>query len=191
MTAKEKILADIVNESVKKAESIINDAKIKAEEDTENSLCKAQTEAEKIIADAEKKALAIVENANSSARLLKRNSVLKYKSEAIEKVLDKTLDRLNSYSDKDYFDCLFSLAQKNALSVNGLLFLNEKDLSRNTNEFKEKIQSLKLELSDEPQEILGGFMLQYGDIIINCAFEALIHEKREQLTDAINKAIFN
>lgn len=191
MTAKEKILADIVKESENKAESIINDAKIKSEENTKNSLSKVQTEVEKIIADAEKKALTIVENAKSSARLLKRNSVLKFKSEAIEKVLNNTLDRLNSYPDRDYFDCLYSLAQKNALSENGVLFLNEKDLSRNTNEFKEKIQSLKLELSDKPQEILGGFILQYGDIIINCAFEALIHEKREQLTDAINKAIFN
>ena len=46
-------------------------------------------------------------------------------------------------------------------------------------------------LSDTFADINGGFILKYGDIQINGELSALIYEKRDVLTDELNKALFN
>ena len=190
MTAKEKILAGISEEAQKKAEEIIADAENVARENTAEASALAESQKEKIIKDADKKAESIINNAKSSASLLKRDSALKFKSEAIETVLRAVNDEINSYPDDKYFDFLITLVKKNVLSGKGVLHLNSKDLQRNTAEFKEKIAPLNLVLSESGADISGGFILQYDDILINCAIEALIHEKREKLIDVINQKLF-
>lgn len=191
MTAREKILDGIKEQAQNKADLIIEEALLKSQKDTELALKEANIEAEKIITEAQLKAKATVENASSSAQLLKRNILLGFKGEAINTVLTKVTEKLNAYKDKEYFEFLYSLAEKSALKKQGVLYLNEKDLTRDRQEFKENIKKLDLILSDEACDITGGFMLKYDDIIINCAFEALIHEKRERLTDIINKTLFS
>ena len=190
MTAKEQILQGITAKAEQKKEEIISEAKLKAEENFNDAIAKAREEAQKIIAAAQKKADTVIENADSSAALIKRNESLKFKSKSISEVLNNVKLKLNSLNDKEYFDLLLSLAEKNALDGSGIIYLNKKDLSRETSDFKAQISKLNLTLSDSPRDMEGGFMLQYGDIIINCAFEALINEKREKLTDDINKTLF-
>lgn len=190
MTAKEKILALISEEAQKKADTIIAEAENTAAENTAATALEAENECKEIIARTQKKSESVLANAESSAMLLKRDNALKYKSNAINEVLKAVAVKLNSYSDSEYFAFLYSLAEKNALSGKGILFLNQKDLCRNTEEFKEKISALGLTLSDTPREMNGGFILQYGDILINCAIDALIHEKRERLIDVVNKQLF-
>ena len=48
----------------------------------------------------------------------------------------------------------------------------------------------KLKVSSEPKNIDGGFILAYGDIEINCSFDALISEKIDVIKDTLNKIIF-
>ena len=190
MTAKEQILQGITVKAEHKKEEILSEAKIKAQENFNNAIAKANEEAQKIIAAAQKKADTIIENANSSAMLIKRNESLKFKTKSINEVLNNVKLQLNSLDDKEYFALLLSLAEKNTLDGEGIIYLNKKDLTRETSDFKKQISKLNLTLSDSPRDMEGGFMLQYGDIIINCAFEALINEKREKLTDDINKMLF-
>lgn len=190
MTAKEKILAGISEDAEKKAQAIIAEATKTAEVNTAAAVCEAEDQNKKIMADAEKKAQTIISNAESSAVLLKRDNVLKFKSQSIEDVLQAVTEKLNSYSDDEYFAFLYALVEKNAQSGSGVLFLNSKDNSRNTAAFKEKISALNFSLSEETKDIPGGFILQYNDILINCAIDALIHEKREKLIDVINRKLF-
>ncbi len=190
MTAKEKILDGIAANASQKAEEIISEAEREAESIRLSQLQLAETEKSKILVETEKKAEAIKNNATSSAALLKRDTILKFKRGAIATVLEECVSRLNSYSDKEYFDFLYSLVEKNVLSGNGLMLLNKNDALRDNLEFKEKISKLGLELCDETADINGGFILKYDDILINCAFEALINEKKERLIDVINKELF-
>lgn len=190
MTAKEQILQGIANNAEQISNEILSDANIKAKESFDLIIASANEEAQKIIADAQKKADTIIENADSTASLIKRNESLKFKSSAINEVLKNVVLKLNSLNDNEYFKLLVSLAEKNALKGEGVIYLNRKDLSRDVSILKEQISALNLTLSDSPRDIEGGFMLQYSDIIINCAFEALINEKREKLTDDINKTLF-
>lgn len=191
MTSSEKILAGIAEESKAQADKINSDAEKQAADIIAAAKAEAETDAEKIRADAEKKAELIINSGKSSAELLKRDTALKCRRELIEKALITVADTVNAYGDKDYFDFLLTLIKKEKLNGKGEVYLSVKDKARDTAAFKSELSALDLTLSDTFADINGGFILKYGDIQINGELSALIHEKRDVLTDELNKALFN
>ena len=191
MTSSEKILAGIAEESKAQAEKITAEAEKQAAEITAAAREEAESEAEKIRAEAEKKAELIINSGKSSAELLKRDTALNCRRGLIEKALITVADTVNAYSDKDYFDFLLTLIKKEKLNGKGEVYLSVKDKARDTASFKSELEALGFTLSDNFADINGGFILKYGDIQINGELSALIHEKRDVLTDELNKALFN
>lgn len=191
MTSSEKILAGIAEESKAQADKINSDAEKQAADIIAAAREEAESEAEKIKAEAEKKAELIINSGKSSAELLKRDTALKCRRGLIEKALITVADTVNAYSDKDYFDFLLTLIKKEKLNGKGEVYLSVKDKARDTAAFKSELSALDLTLSDNFADINGGFILKYGDIQINGELSALIHEKRDVLTDELNKALFN
>lgn len=191
MTSSEKILAGIAEESKAQADKINSDAEKQAANIIAAAREEAESEAEKIKAEAEKKAELIINSGKSSAELLKRDTALKCRRGLIEKALITVADTVNAYSDKDYFDFLLTLIKKEKLNGKGEVYLSVKDKARDTAAFKSELSALDLTLSDNFADINGGFILKYGDIQINGELSALIHEKRDVLTDELNKALFN
>ena len=191
MTSSEKILAGIAEESKAQADKINSDAEKQAADIIAAAREEAESEAEKIKAEAEKKAELIINSGKSSAELLKRDTALKCRRWLIEKALITVADTVNAYSDKDYFDFLLTLIKKEKLNGKGEVYLSVKDKARDTAAFKSELSALDLTLSDTFADINGGFILKYGDIQINGELSALIHEKRDVLTDELNKALFN
>ena len=191
MTSSEKILAGIAEESKAQADKINSDAEKQAAEITAAAREEAESEAEKIKAEAEKKAELIINSGKSSAELLKRDTALNCRRGLIEKALITVADTVNAYSDKDYFDFLLTLIKKEKLNGKGEVYLSVKDKARDTASFKSELEALGFTLSDNFADINGGFILKYGDIQINGELSALIHEKRDMLTDELNKALFN
>lgn len=191
MTSSEKILAGIAGEAKTEAEKITAEAEKQAAEITAAAKAEAETEAEKIRAEAEKKAELIINSGKSSAELLKRDTALNCRRGLIEKALITAADTVNAYSDKDYFDFLLTLIKKEKLNGKGEVYLSVKDKARDTASFKSELEALGFTLSDNFADINGGFILKYGDIQINGELSALIHEKRDVLTDELNKALFN
>lgn len=191
MTSSEKILAGIAEESKAQADKINSDAEKQAADIIAAAKAEAETDAEKIRADAEKKAELIINSGKSSAELLKRDTALNCRRGLIEKALNFVADTVNAYSDKDYFDFLLTLIKKEKLNGKGEVYLSVKDKARDTAAFKSELSALGLTLSDTFADINGGFILKYGDIQINGELSALIHEKRDVLTDELNKALFN
>ena len=191
MTSSEKILAGIAGEAKTEAEKITAEAEKQAAEITAAEKAEAETDAGKIRADAEKKAELIINSGKSSAELLKRDTALNCRRELIEKALNFVADTVNAYGDKDYFDFLLTLIKKEKLNGKGEVYLSVKDKARDIAAFKSELSALDLTLSDTFADINGGFILKYGDIQINGELSALIHEKRDVLTDELNKALFN
>lgn len=191
MTSSEKILAGIAEESKAQADKINSDAEKQAADIIAAAKAEAETDAEKIRADAEKKAELIINSGKSSAELLKRDTALNCRRGLIEKALNFVADTVNAYGDKDYFDFLLTLIKKEKLNGKGEVYLSVKDKARDTASFKSELSALDLTLSDTFADINGGFILKYGDIQINGELSALIHEKRDVLTDELNKALFN
>ena len=191
MTSSEKILAGIAGEAKTEAEKITAEAEKQAAEITAAAKAEAETDAEKIRAAAEKKAELIISSGKSSAELLKRDTALNCRRGLIEKALNFVADTVNAYGDKDYFDFLLTLIKKEKLNGKGEVYLSIKDKARDIAAFKSELSALDLTLSDTFADINGGFILKYGDIQINGELSALIHEKRDVLTDELNKALFN
>lgn len=191
MTSSEKILAGIAGEAKTEAEKITAEAEKQAAEITAAAKAEAETDAGKIRAAAEKKAELIINSGKSSAELLKRDTALNCRRELIEKALITVADTVNAYGDKDYFDFLLTLIKKEKLNGKGEVYLSVKDKARDIAAFKSELSALDLTLSDTFADINGGFILKYGDIQINGELSALIHEKRDVLTDELNKALFN
>lgn len=191
MTSSEKILAGIAGEAKTEAEKITAEAEKQAAEITAAAKAEAETDAGKIRADAEKKAELIINSGKSSAGLLKRDTALNCRRGLIEKALNFVADTVNAYGDKDYFDFLLTLIKKEKLNGKGEVYLSVKDKARDIAVFKSELSALDLTLSDTFADINGGFILKYGDIQINGELSALIHEKRDVLTDELNKALFN
>ena len=191
MTSSEKILAGIAEESKAQADKINSDAEKQAADIIAAAREEAESEAEKIKAEAEKKAELILNSGKSSAELLKRDTALNCRRELIEKALNFVADTVNAYGDKDYFDFLLTLIKKEKLNGKGEVYLSVKDKARDIAAFKSELSALDLTLSDTFADINGGFILKYGDIQINGELSALIHEKRDVLTDELNKALFN
>lgn len=191
MTSSEKILAGIAGEAKTEAEKITAEAEKQAAEITAAAKAEAETDAEKMRAAAEKKAELIINSGKSSAGLLKRDTALNCRRGLIEKALNFVADTVNAYGDKDYFDFLLTLIKKEKLNGKGEVYLSVKDKARDIAAFKSELSALDLTLSDTFADINGGFILKYGDIQINGELSALIHEKRDVLTDELNKALFN
>lgn len=191
MTSSEKILAGIAGEAKTEAEKITAEAEKQAAEFTAAAKAEAETDAGKIRAAAEKKAELIINSGKSSAGLLKRDTALNCRRGLIEKALNFVADTVNAYGDKDYFDFLLTLIKKEKLNGKGEVYLSVKDKARDIAAFKSELSALDLTLSDTFADINGGFILKYGDIQINGELSALIHEKRDVLTDELNKALFN
>ena len=191
MTSSEKILAGIAEESKAQADKINSDAEKQAADIIAAAREEAESEAEKIRAEAEKKAELIINSGKSSAELLKRDTALNCRRGLIEKALITVADTVNAYGDKDYFDFLLTLIKKEKLNGKGEVYLSVKDKARDIAAFKSELSALDLTLSNTFADINGGFILKYGDIQINGELSALIHEKRDVLTDELNKALFN
>ncbi len=188
MTSSEKILAGIAEDAGDRAAEIISEAEKKAEEAVNERIAAAEKEALEIAAAAEKAAELTKKTGESAAVLLKRDAALSVKRELIESALKATAESINAYGDKEYFDLLLKLI--NRLDKNGEVILSSGDMSRDMSEFKKALVGYSLTLSGETAETGGGFILKYGDIIINCGLEALIREKRDTLTDTLNRELF-
>ncbi len=191
MTASEKITQRIITEATEQAKAIIADAKMQAENIAADGKAMADKALCELKAAADKKAAVTDESAISAAKLSVRNAMLLQKREEIEKTLIALEQHLTSLPSNEYFDVLLSLAKRYATKEQGIMFLNSKDIERVPADFEKNLAKLNITVSTEvDNSIVGGFILKYKDIEQNADFKALIAEKKEELTDIINKELF-
>ncbi len=195
MTGLEKILSQIEYESNDRCRNII----AQAEEKADSILADAEAKAKEIIDEAESQTAKQLENikqsAESSAQLNKSKIILKAKLEAIDKMLAEALKSIKSLPENEYFEILRTLVINNAKEGEGVLRLSEDDEKRLPSGF---VSALNKELKDgksvtlgAPVDIDSGFVLVYGDIDINCSFDAIAASKRDELRDALNILLFD
>lgn len=169
----------IISAAEKKADGIITEGNEKAVKEYEEYLKKAKIQ------------LALdYDNAVSSVDAQMKRKALAYKVKCIDGIVEKTISKLNSLSDNEYFAVLEKLVLHKAGSGKGILFLNNKDLSRVTENFKNTVKNLDIEISAEPVDIENGFILTYGLISENCSFRAIIDAERDSVRDIISRELF-
>lgn len=195
MTGLNKIIERISQDSVAKCDGIIFDAQNEATKIKNAAIAEGDALKQKAIDEANAQAKIILEMAESGAQLNTRKKLLATKVDIINNAIDAALDKMKAMPDKDYFAALYSLVKKFAQDSEGMMLLSKKDFDRLPKDFDKKIneglqKGAKLTVSDKPANIGEGFILVYGDVEINCTFEALIEDSRDELKDTINNIIF-
>ena len=113
-----------------------------------------------------------------------------------------------SLPEGEYFQVILRLLDQNIQKGNGEILFNQKDLSRLPKDFENQLleaakkKDATLRLSKETAPIDSGFILRYrgedeevnssnyGSVELNCSFESLIAEKKDQLSDLITQKLF-
>lgn len=169
----------IISAAEKKADGIITEGNEKAAKEYQEYLKKAKIQ------------LALdYDNAVSSVDAQMKRKALAYKVKCIDSIVEKTIDKLNGLPDDKYFAVLEKLVSRKADSGKGILFLNKKDLSRVTENFRNTAEKLNIEISAETADIENGFILTYGLISENCSFRAIIDAERDSVRDIISRELF-
>lgn len=192
-------------------EEILNQIKADANEEAADILAKAQDtcdsikenaqiEIDKIETAGTKKAESeeklLFSKIKSAAGMEAKQKYLEAKQKIISDIVNKAYNKMINASDEEYFGYLIKMTEKYAQPTEGKMCLNKKDLERLPKEFQEKISEAanknngKLLVSNEPINIENGMILDYGDIVENCTFDAVFHNKKDDLQDEINRFLF-
>lgn len=194
MTGGEKILARILEDAQIQADQIERAAENKAQAIIAQAEADAERQKQAVLDVGRVQSNAVLRTAQSNASLIVRNALLKKRRALIEETLNDMLDMLRSQPEAAYFDMLLELAKRTARPESGIMFLNAYDLQRLPADFPQRlraqISSGSIMVSDQPREIDGGFVLQYGDVEMNCAFSAMLEARREEMEDLVNRELF-
>ncbi len=195
MAGLNKIIERIAQDSAAKCDSIIFDAQNEATKIKEAATAAANNDKEALIEAANKEAKAIVDMAESGAELDGKKLLLATRVEIIDKAIEAASEKLGNMPEEEYFAAIYALVKKYAQDAEGEMILSQKDLGRLPKDFNKKINAdlakgAKLKVAKEPANISDGFILVYGDIEINCTFDALIAEQRDEIKDELNSIIF-
>lgn len=194
MTGLEKILSQIEYEQDNRCRELTSEAKDKAKEIVKE----AKAQAKKIAKDKALETDVKLENAKqaaqSAAELAKSRALLETKLGLIEKTLESSLEVIKALPKKEYFEILKELILKNAQKGEGVLRLSASDMGRIPSNFIDSVNNAfkkgyKIKLGNEA-DIDSGFILVYGDIDVNCSFDAIAASKKDELQDALNSLLF-
>ena len=195
MTGLDKILSKIEQESAQKAEATLADANQKAKQILVEAQQAADEKAAVLIEKAQQEAQRKVTAARASAETLTRTNYLTVRNAVVNDVISAAYEAIESMSDEDYFDLLFSLCVKNVEKSECKLYLNRRDLARCPADFEDRINQTVYEtgavqVAKEPKDIENGFVLVYGDMEVNCTLRAVFDEKMDALKDQLNPLLF-
>lgn len=180
MSGLEKIVSRLNEDTLVQYEEILASARQKAEA----MVAAAQKEGNALIAaaetEAEKEARRMESRAVSQSEADGRKALLEAKVQLIDEVVAQAKQSLKNLSTENYFNALASLALGNKLEGVGEMRLNKADLQRMPPDFIDKL-GLGIKISPVPADIQDGFILKYGDIEMNCTFDALFQASKEEL----------
>ena len=196
MSGLDKIIGHISEEAAGEAKSLLDAAKAQADSIRQDAEAKASAECDRILKRSESDVQNILDRGNSSAELRKKQILLREKQELINSTIEKAKASLYALEPSAYFDTLAKLFAKNALGREGTIAFSKADLARLPEGFLQELRKTaeekggSLKVSEQPVDIDGGFVLNYGGIEENCSFQALIDGNMEALQDKVQKELF-
>lgn len=198
MAGVDKIKEKILQDAESRENEILEKARLQAKEIVERARVKASQRAEEI---SNKSAHNVNERkriVNSMAELEMRKDILTAKQDAIEKVFETVLDRLNNLESKTYEKVVSRLILLAAETGEEELVLSEEAGNKLSPNFIDKINGLleeqgkkgKLKMSGEVREIKGGFILKGQGTEINNSFEAIVRQYRDEIEPKVAEILF-
>lgn len=189
MSGLEKIIARLESDCADECDQIEMRAQADAAAMMESALKEGKAEADRILSDARSQAELIAKKAESTASVNDRRMLLEAKVALIDETVEAAVKKLRSLDEPSYFGVLEKLAAKNRTGAPGTLYLSAADLARKPAGFLSAFPEITI--SDTPGTLADGFLLKYGDIEINCAFEALKNASRDDLKAIAAEQLFS
>ena len=194
MAGLQNIIERIQQNSEAVCDSILNEAQNKADDIRAAGAVETEKEVETIRAETRRQAKEIIDSAVSGSELEEKKELLSAKVDIINEVIDTVSATLKALPAEEYFASFYALVMKYARPEDGILYLSQKDLDRLPDDLETTLNGLlpagSIRISKEPRDIDGGFILAYGGIEINCSYDALINEARDDIKDELSKNIF-
>lgn len=195
MTGLEKIIEKIEQKSKIRCNEIIDSAQKEAGDIIE----KANADAEVLMDENRRKSKLNAEQtilmAHSGAQQKAKRILLAARIKAVNETLAEVARALSDMDEDAYFRAITNLAAANAMKGNGVMRLSSKDLNRLPKNLEAEInkklltKAAAVTIDKTPAPVKDGFILVYGDIEINCTFEALIESRRDELKEKIAEII--
>lgn len=196
MTGLDKILSQISSQAQDAADAKIASARQQAEEIIKEMEDKAEEESERIKQQYIVESENIIARAESSAALQKRKAILSAKQQIIGDIIQKAKHNAINLPQEEYFELIRKMVLKHALPQNGQIIFSKRDKERLPRDFEKDIRKAissiggTLIVSEETRTFEGGFILVYGEVEVNCTFEALFESRLDILQDKINDFLF-
>ncbi|MBR3146698.1 MAG: V-type ATP synthase subunit E [Eubacterium sp.] len=197
MSGLEKIRDRILHEAEETAAEKMQEAEAEARNIKSEAVRKADETAEDVRAKAENEIKAYSERVDSAIDLEHRTRILAAKQEIISDVINEARRRILGLSNREYFNLLLKLMEKNIRKGEGVIYFSEDDHDRIPQGFSFEVKELakrhggELSISNECRKIGPGFVLSYGGIEENCTLDALFAEKKDDLTDLVQTILFS
>lgn len=191
MTGLQNIIFHIEADASAQSEKIKEDAERFAERQIEDAVLEAEKIAEKDKLNAKKAAEDLVKRAEAECRMKYSHSVLLKKQSIIEEAIGKTRIYIKEMDLDEYFEFLDRLLKKYALNGTGTIFMSKKDIKRMPKFFKKELKNLALAPAEGETCDSGGFVLEYGNVLINCTTKALLDDNREKISDMLSHTFFD
>lgn len=196
MTGLERITEKIYEQSKANCDEIIRKTNLEIKKMISEARDEGNRQAQEIISKAQKEADRKNNIAKSTAETITRNRYLEIRNAILNDIISAAYLEIEKFSDEDYFDMVFRLCEKNIQPGECTMYFNGFDLSRLPEGFEEKINSAVYEtsavlISKNAIDIENGFVLDYGDIQVNCTFKAVFDESMDRLKDMLSKELFN
>lgn len=196
MSGLDKILTTIITDASESAASRMARAKEEATEYITRKNQEAEMEAGQLI-ELEKDNLALLASKSRSASASSsKRRLLQEKVALIDEVLEEARKCFISLSTADTFEMIERFVRKNSVGQDSPceLILNATDLARVPDGFMNalsKIVPSGITLAKTPGDFPAGCILKFGPVEYNGSADAIIHEKRDELRDLINRILFD
>lgn len=196
MTGLEEMKAAIEEESRLECEAVERQAQEQLSQLRADAQAAASARYQEILADARRECDDTLKRAQTGGEMETRRLLLRTKTELVQETIDMALRRLRELPDDDYFNVIQTLALAYARAGEGEMRFSRKDLERLPAGFEQVLnqalakQGARVRVSSHPARFDGGFLLGYGDIEVNCSFDALLEASFEQVKDLLSRALF-
>lgn len=198
MTGLDKIVKDIEDEALVKAAKIIDEAKTLADKIMSSAKADGEQKCAEIEERSKNEVQSYLSRSESSAKLQEKKLILNAKQEIIFDIIEKAKQQFIALPDNEYFENILKMISKYALVSAGSLIFSSTDLKRlpvgfsdSVNEVLKEKAGATLTILTETRNIDSGFILIYGDVEINCSFEALFLAAKENLSDKVCAVLFD
>lgn len=184
----EKITAAITSEAAAESEEILMAAKMESKGILEEAMAVIQEKTKQELEVAEDEKKKIISRRKSVADIDSKKKVLAKKQEMINQCFDQAIENILNLPEAEYVDFLVALSKDMDIAEADLIF-NEKD-KNGVGPKVAKALGNGFKVSDEIRNIRGGYIIQKGQVFIDNSVEAVVLEKKKELTAQVAAILF-